>query len=410
MKLIERLFDGVRPKFTEGGPFQRLFPLYEATETFLLSSADVTREGPHVRDALDMKRLMSIVVLALMPCFLFGAYNAGFQSLAARGLPTDLASCLLTGLKAVLPIVLTSYAVGGAWEVLFSIVRRHEVEEGFFVTGLLFPLTLPPTTPLWMVAAGISFGVVLGKEIFGGTGMNVLNPALTARAFVFFAYPAAISGDKVWTLVGASNNGLIDGYSGATPLLVAANASAPDVAGALAQAGFTLKEAVLGLIPGSIGETSALACVIGAVVLIATGIGSWRIMLSTVLGALGMVWVVGAAAGPQSSGILALPAAWHLALGGFLFGTVFMATDPATSANTRAGQWVYGALLGALCILIRTLNPAYPEGMMLAILFMNVFAPLIDYAVIRSHFRKRAAHTGAYPSGGALPGPGRTRA
>ncbi len=383
MKFLLDQIEAAKPKFEKGGPFERLYPLFEANETFLFSPPDVTETGAHVRDALDMKRLMSIVVFALLPCLLFGTYNVGFQALSAQGLPTDWLACVLTGLRSVLPIIVVSYAVGGAWEVLFSIVRKHEINEGFFVTGLLFPLTLPPTIPLWMVAVGISFGVVIGKEIFGGTGMNVLNPALTARAFVFFAYPASISGDKVWTYV--------DGFSGATPLLAASNAAGPGAVETLQNAGFTLRDAFLGAVPGSIGEVSTLGCLIGAVILILTGIGSWRIMAACVLGAAGMSTLVSGIAGPESSSLMSLPVAWHLCLGGFMFGTVFMATDPVSAAATKTGQWIYGILIGVVCILVRTINPAYPEGMMLAILFMNVVAPLIDYGVLQTHFSSRAA-------------------
>ena len=390
MKFIEKALDGIRPQFEKGGRLEKLYPLYEAADTFLFTPAEVTSKGPHVRDALDMKRLMSIVVLAILPCLLFGIYNTGFQSLTARGLSTDYLSCIWIGLKAVLPIIIVSYAVGGFWEVIFAVTRRHEINEGFLVTGLLFPLTLPPTIPLWMVAAGVTFGVVIGKEIFGGTGMNVLNPALTARAFVFFAYPAHISGDRVWTLLDLSKDRLIDGYSGATPLLVAANATGPGAFSSVENAGFMFRDLVIGTVPGSIGATSVIACLIGAAILILTGIGSWRIMLACVFGAVGMSWMMAGAAGPESAGIMSLPAAWHMAAGGFLFGTVYMATDPVSATATRGGEWIYGFGIGALCILIRAVNPAYPEGMMLAILFMNVFAPLIDYVIIQGHFRSRA--------------------
>ncbi|MFH2203882.1 MAG: NADH:ubiquinone reductase (Na(+)-transporting) subunit B [Elusimicrobiota bacterium] len=391
MKFILEKLEEMRPKFEKGGPFEKFYPLYEANETFLFSPPDLTKKGPHVRDALDMKRLMSVVVLALVPCLLFGTYNIGFQALTAKGLPADVVSCILTGLRSILPIIIVSYAVGGAWEVLFSIVRKHEINEGFLVTGLLFPLTLPPTIPLWMVAVGISFGVVIGKEVFGGTGMNILNPALTARAFVFFAYPASISGDKVWTYIQPAKDKLIDGFSGATPLLAASNAVGPRAIETLEAAGFTLRDAFIGRIPGSIGEVSTLGCLIGAAILIITGIGSWRIMAACVIGAIGMSSLVANLAGPESSALMSLPYTWHLCLGGFMFGTVFMATDPVSAAGTKFGQWVYGILIGVICILVRTINPAYPEGMMLAILFMNVTAPLIDYLVIQTHFKSRAA-------------------
>jgi Na+-transporting NADH:ubiquinone oxidoreductase subunit B len=390
MKLLEDLIEKQRPLFEKGGKLEKLYPLFEANETFLLSPGAVTTKGPHVRDSLDMKRMMILVVGAILPCFLFGTYNAGYQSLVARGLPVDFLACILTGAWAVLPIVITSYAVGGFWEVAFALVRKHEINEGFLVTGLLFPLTLAPTTPLWMVAAGISFGVVIGKEIFGGTGMNILNPALTARAFVFFSYPAFISGDKVWHFIDHTKDQLVDGFSGATPLLTAASAKAAAAPAAIAATGFSWQDAFIGLIPGSIGETSVVAALLGAVILIVTGIGSWRIMASCVAGAVGMSWLMAAIAGPSSAGIMTLPASWHLVIGGFAFGTVFMATDPVSAAHTRKGQILYGLGIGALAILIRAVNPAYPEGMMLAILFMNVFAPLFDYYVVKGHNSSRA--------------------
>ena len=394
VKFLEDKIEDARPLFETGGKLERLYPLFEAKETFLLSPATVTAQGPHVRDALDMKRLMIIVVLAILPAFFFGTYNVGLQALLGLGLATDFVSCMLKGLMATVPIVIVSYAVGGFWEVLFAVVRRHEINEGFLVTGLLFPLTLPPSIPLWMVAIGVSFGVVLGKEVFGGTGMNILNPALTARAFVFFAYPAAISGDKVWKAVNPAADKLVDGFSGATPLLVAASSKGSEVVTAMTSAGFTMKQAFLGTIPGSIGETSTLACLIGAYILILTGVGSWRIMVSCVVGALGMAAVMNGVAGPESAGIMHLSGSWHLMLGGFMFGTVFMATDPVSASRTEKGKVVYGLLIGALAVLIRTVNPAYPEGMMLAILFLNVLAPLIDYTVMQGHFASRKAWRG----------------
>lgn len=383
MKFIEDKIEQARPLFEKGGKLEKFYPLFEANETFLFSPADVTQKGAHVRDALDMKRLMSIVVLAILPCFFFGIYNVGRQALLAADMAPAVPAALFIGLKTVLPMVLVSYAAGGFWEVLFALVRRHEINEGFLVTGLLFPLILPPTMPLWMVAVGISFGVVIGKEIFGGTGMNILNPALTARAFVFFAYPAAMSGEKVWTA--------LDGFTGATPLGTAATATTSGVLDTLHSTGITLKSLFIGTVPGSIGETSALACAIGALILVATGIGSGRIMLSCILGALGMSTLMHTIAGPQSAGVMSLPPIWHIFMGGFLFGTVYMATDPVSAAATKTGQWVYGAGIGMLCIIIRTVNPAYPEGMMLAILFMNVLAPLIDYTAMQSHFNRRAS-------------------
>lgn len=395
MKFIEKIHEDIARNFEKGGPLEKFHPVWEAHDTFVLSPRDVTKKAPHVRDALDIKRLMSTVIVALLPCVGMAAYNTGYQSLAARGLPFGTLDCLIQGLWLIVPIILTSYAVGGFWEVLFSVWRGHEINEGFLVTGLLFPLTLPPTMPLWMVAAGVSFGVVLGKEVFGGTGYNVLNPALTARAFVFFAYPAAISGDKVWTFLG-NPAAAVDGFSGATALGVAATYTGPDVVQAIQAAGYSFNDAFMGWIPGSIGETSTLACLIGALILVATGIGSWRIMASMTVGGFAMALLLNWTADAASPGILHLPPYWHLVLGGFAFGAVYMATDPVSAASTEAGKWVYGFLIGCLAILVRAVNPAYPEGVMLAILFMNVFAPLIDYCVLRLHFKGRRAKRGAH--------------
>jgi Na+-transporting NADH:ubiquinone oxidoreductase subunit B len=343
----------------------------------------------HVRDAVDSKRLMITVVVALIPCILFGMWNIGFQKLAALGQATGFLACLGHGAWHMLPIILVSYAVGGFWEVLFAIVRKHEINEGFLVTGMLFPLVCPPTLPLWMVAAGISFGIVIGKEVFGGTGMNILNPALTARAFCFFAYPAFMSGDEVWTAVDPTK--AVDGWSGATPLAVAAQSHGPDVVAAIQSAGYTLREAFLGLIPGSMGEVSAAACLLGALILLATGVAAWRIMISMVAGGIAGALLMNAVAGPSSAGIMHLPWIWHLCVGGFAFGAVFMATDPVSAAATHTGKLIYGFLIGVLAILVRAVNPAYPEGVMLAVLFMNVFAPLVDHFVVRGNIRRRLA-------------------
>ncbi|NNE43811.1 MAG: NADH:ubiquinone reductase (Na(+)-transporting) subunit B, partial [Gemmatimonadetes bacterium] len=329
------------------------------------------------------------VVVALFPAILWGMYNVGFQKLAALGEPTALFSCLYHGAWHMLPIILVSYAVGGVWEVTFAIVRKHEINEGFLVTGMLFPLTCPPTLPLWMVAAGISFGIVIGKEVFGGTGMNILNPALTARAFVFFAYPAYMSGDSVWTAVDPKL--AVDGWTGATPLSVAAASNGPDVMGALSAANYIWMQAFLGQIPGSMGEVSALAALLGAVILIITGVGAWRIMVSMVAGGLVGAFLMNAVAGSASAGIMHLSGLWHLVVGGFAFGVVFMATDPVSAASTTIGKYIYGFLAGVLSVLIRAVNPAYPEGVMLAILFMNVFAPLIDHFVVKRNVARRLA-------------------
>jgi Na+-transporting NADH:ubiquinone oxidoreductase subunit B len=394
MKFLLRAMEKSKPLFQKGGKLERLAPLYEAQETFLFTPADVTPGAPHVRDSLDLKRYMITVLFALLPALFFGIWNAGHMANWANGVKgaSPLAQFgldLWNGAWKVLPIVLTSYAVGGFWEVLFACTRKHEINEGFLVTGMLFPLTLPPTIPLWQVAAGISFGVVIGKEIFGGTGFNVLNPALTARAFLFFAYPSRISGDSVWIAV--KDPALaVEGFSGATPLsLAAAEPVGGHVMKALEQAGFTLRSMTLGVEGGSIGETSLIAIGLGAALLLLTGVASWRIMAGGLLGLAATASIFNAFAGPGVSPYLGLPFLSHLAMGGFAFGLVFMATDPVSSAATPAGKWIYGFLIGAMTIVVRVANPAFPEGAMLSILFLNVLAPLIDYIVLQVHVSSR---------------------
>jgi len=370
--------------FRKGGKLDKLYPLWEAGDTFLKTPGIVTKKAPHVRDAVDLKRVMIFVVIALLPCLCMGIYNVGYQILLAQNLPVDFGKTMMLGASKVLPIIIVTYAAGGFWEALFAIIRRHEINEGFLVTGILFALTLPPTIPLWQAAVGISFGVVFGKEIFGGTGMNVFNPALVARAFVFFAYPAQMAGSAVWVA--------LDGYTRATPLGVLKDTSAArgtNPVELLAQNGYDFHNMFTGLIPGSIGETSTIACIMGLVFLLVTGVASWRVMAGCAMGLLGMATVFFLTSGPSQPAIFALPPYWHLAIGGFAFGAVFMATDPVSSAATNAGRWIYGILIGALVCLIRLVNPAYPEGVMLSILFMNIFAPLIDHFVIESKIAKR---------------------
>ena len=391
MKFLRKILDKQEHLFTKGGKLEKLYPLWEANDTFLFTSDTVTKTGPHVRDGLDSKRMMSMVIVALMPCLIYGAYNVGLQEALANGQPTgDLFGLFVSGFVTILPIIIVSYVAGGFWEVLFSIIRRHEINEGYLVTGLLIPLILPATIPLWQVAVGASFGVVIGKEIFGGTGMNILNPALTARAFLYFSYPAQISGDKVWIFSQP------DGYSGATPLGVAAltetGGDAVQTMTDFAQnmgTDYDFSTMFWGAIPGSIGETSVVAILIGAVFLIITGVGSWRIMLSVIIGALVTAGLLSLIPGAELPGILSLPAHYHLVMGGLLFGAVFMATDPVSAARTKTGKIIYGFLIGVLTILIRLWNPAYPEGVMLAILFMNVFAPLIDHYVVQANVKRR---------------------
>jgi Na+-transporting NADH:ubiquinone oxidoreductase subunit B len=399
MKALRKLLDKLHPYFAEGGKLARLYPLYEAADSFLYTPGEVTPGAPHVRDAMDLKRVMITVVVALLPCFFMAMWNTGYQANSAmllnggsvegwRGAligalgytadPDRFFDNLLLGAVWFVPIYLVTNIVGGMWEALFCMVRRHELNEGFLVTGSLFPLICPPTLPLWQVALGISFGVVIGKEIFGGTGKNFLNPALTGRAFLFFAYPAQISGNSVWTAV--------DGVTGATALSRAAEGGVQAVT-----AVSSWFDAFIGSIPGSMGETSTLACLVGAAVLVVTGIGSWRIMFSGLLGAaaLSTFFVL---IGSSTNPMFELGPHWHLVLGGFAFGLVFMATDPVSGAMTPEGQWLYGFLIGAMCIMIRVLNPAFPEGMMLAILFGNVFAPLIDQLVLKVHIKRRLRH------------------
>ena len=382
MKFIEDQFKSISKFFEEGKPLAKLFPLFEATETFLLTPGKLTQKAPFIRDGVDIKRMMTFVLFALLPCIVMGIYNTGLQMQLAQGEAYSLLRSFFLGLTKVIPIIIVSYVVGGFWEVLFAIVRKHEINEGFLVTGILFALILPPTIPLWQVAVGISFGVVVGKEIFGGTGMNILNPALTARAFLFFAYPAQISGDKVWVA--------IDGITKATPLAIIADAPrAGEIVSTLTQAGYSFSDAFFGFIPGSIGETSVLACLLGLVFLLITGVASWRIILGCFLGLSSLGLLFNIFQGHESLAAFSLPIHRHMVLGGFAFGSIFMATDPVSSCATKKGHWIYGFFIGALVILIRTINPAYPEGMMLAILFMNIFAPLIDHFVVQENIKRR---------------------
>ncbi|MFH2107570.1 MAG: NADH:ubiquinone reductase (Na(+)-transporting) subunit B [Chrysiogenia bacterium] len=390
--MLRKWLDRLDPHFGNNGKLKRWFPLYEAIDAFLYNTNSVTKGSPHVRDALDLKRMMTTVVIALGPAVLFGLYNIGYQvnrvlAAASEGVslpwqmklaallgitPATIWGAVLVGAIYFVPVYIVCMAVGGAWEVLFAVVRKHEVNEGFLVTGLLFPLILPPTIPLWQVAIGVSFGVVIGKEVFGGVGMNILNPALTARVFLFFAYPLQISGDAVW--IG------LDGVSSATPLARAAEA--------FPQLGASWWDAFWGFIPGSMGETSTFACLLGALVLIVTGIGCWRIMIAILTGMTGLSLLLNLV-GSASNPMFAMPPWWHLVLGGFAFGAVFMATDPVSAAISNTGKWIYGVLIGAMVVMIRVLNPAFPEGMMLAILFGNVFAPIIDKLVVMRHIKQR---------------------
>ncbi len=371
MKSFRRYIDKIKPQFEKGGKFEKLHSSFNAFETFLFVPDTVTKSGSHIRDAMEMKRAMSVVVLATIPALLFGMWNVGFQHFLSIGQDAGLWTEFLFGFIQVLPIIVVSYVVGLGIEFAFAQFRGHEVNEGFLVTGMLIPLIVPPDTPLWMVAVATAFAVIIGKEVFGGTGMNILNPALTARAFLFFAYPQDMSGDKVWIADKA------DAFSGATPL---GDALVGDPISA------SVSDMFFGFIPGSIGETSTLAILIGAAILLFTGIASWRIMLSVFVGGLLMGLIFNAWG---MNGYMDVPAYTHLIMGGFAFGAVFMATDPVTATQTSRGKYIYGFLIGFLAVLVRVLNPAYPEGMMLAILFMNVFAPLIDHYIVQSNIKKR---------------------
>ena len=369
--MLRKLLDNVEEKILSSEKLKKFHPLHDALDTFLYTTNKKTEHAPYVRDAIDLKRTMILVVLALLPAFFFGTYNVGLQS--PEVINEDFLTCFLYGLKIVLPMYLIVFAIGGLFEALFAVIRGHEINEGFLVTGFLIPLTMPPTVPLWMLAVATIFGVVIGKEIFGGTGYNIFNPALTARAFLFFAYPSYMSGNKPWIAP-------LDGLSQATPLLQ--QSSNLDMT-------YSWWDMFYGYIPGSVGETSTLAILIGAFILLVTGIGSWRIMLSTCLGLFFTSILLNQLTGVSDNPMLGLTAIEHFVMGGFAFGMVFMATDPVSSSQTNKGRWMYGLLIGFMATVIRCINPAYPEGMMLAILFANAFAPLFDYFVIQSHIKKR---------------------
>ncbi len=393
MKFLKDFFETNRKHFSEGGRFEKLHPFFDAVETFFFIPGIVTKTEPHVRDSLDLKRFMSMVIVALIPPLFFGIYNTGYQSNLASGLPVTFMAVSLKGLKIVLPIIIVSYAVGLAWETLFASIRKHKISEGFLVTGLLFPLTLPPTIPLWQVALGISFGVIFGKEVFGGTGRNFLNPALTGRAFLFFAYPMKMSGDKIWTVVSGANYQGVDTISGATPLVVsAAQGTADFIESLLLKAGFTFPKLFFGLYPGTIGGTSALMCLVGALLLILTGIASYRIILGGILGVLFAAfpgYIIGLIYGGSTVPMLSMNPFYHLVMGGAAFGITYMATDPVSAPGMNISRWIYGFAIGVLTVMIRIFNPAFPEGIMLAILFMNLFSPLLDHFEIQFRLKKR---------------------
>jgi len=400
---LRDVLDNIEPHFDKGGRFEKFYSVYEMVDTIFYSPGHVTKTSAHVRDAVDMKRVMTTVWWCAFFPMLAGMYHTGLQANLAmdamgvenlegwRGVLLELVAgydagsiwdCVVYGAMFFVPIYMVVFVVGGLWEVVIATIRGHEVNEGFFVTSILFSLIVPASLPLWQAALGISFGVVIGKEIFGGTGKNFLNPALTGRAFLFFAYPGEISGDAVWTAV--------DGFSGATPLGIAAL----DGMKGVTTEGFTWMDAFLGKMQGSVGETSTLAIFIGGAILLITKTASWRIMAGVMLGMIATAMMFNSI-GSETNPMFSMPWHWHLVLGGFAFGMVYMATDPVSAAMTNTGKWWYGALIGVMCVLIRVVNPAYPEGIMLAILFANLFAPLIDWQFVRSNVKRRLARVGA---------------
>ncbi len=378
MKVLRNILDKIKPTFSHGGKLGFLHSTFDAFETFIYVPDTITRKGSHIRDSIDLKRTMTVVIVALMPALLFGMFNVGYQHNLAFGLNQSFWPTFFFGFWKVLPLIIVSYVVGLGIEFISAQIRGHEVNEGYLVTGMLIPLIMPVDVPLWILALSVVFAVIVGKEVFGGTGMNIWNPALLSRAFVFFAYPSQISGDKIWIDGLNKGIGVIDGFSGATPL---ANAKA-----GLAIPGF--HDMFLGFIPGSVGETSTLAIILGAAILIYTGIASWKVIVSVVAGGMTIALLCNWLA-PNPESYLALPFYNHLVMGGFAFGAVFMATDPVTCAQTEKGKWIYGFLIGAVAIIIRIFNPGYPEGMMLSILLLNTFAPLIDHNVVQANIKRR---------------------
>lgn len=408
---LKHFFEKIEPHFHKGAKYEKWYPLFEAIATVFYTAGNVTQKTIHVRDALDSKRMMILVWLSLFPAMLYGIYNVGSQSIIAinhlnlleaniandwhyafaHAIGLDLSlhaswlSKMALGAIFFVPIAVTIFVVGGFWEVLFATVRKHEINEGFFVTSMLFALIVPPTLPLWQAALGITFGVVVAKEVFGGTGKNFMNPALAGRAFLFFAYPSQISGDKVWTAV--------DGFSGATALSQWASEGATGLKHAVTGEPITWMDAFIGNLPGSVGEVSTLMLLIGGAFIVFTRIASWRIILGVFLGMVSTSLLLNAI-GSDTNAMMSMPWYWHLVLGGFAIGMIFMATDPVSASFTNTGKWWYGILIGVMCVLIRVVNPAYPEGMMLAILLANIFAPIFDYFVVRANIKRRKARHG----------------
>ena len=386
MNFLKKILAESGKLFEEGKPLSFAYPLWEATDTILLSTNSQNKSGPHIRDNMDIKRTMFFVVIALIPCYLFGAYNIGYLHSAAMGVPSSILSDFILGMTYVLPILIVTFIAGAICEITFAVIRKHEINEGFLVSCALIPLTMPPDIPLWQLFMGTCFGIIIGKEIFGGVGTNVFNPALTARAFMYFAFPTKISGEKVWA-VGP------DGYTGATALSIPANPTEYDTATNLfnqvTQFDFSTLNLFWGLIPGSIGETNKLLILLGGLFLIYCGIASWRIMIASVLGLVFTAGLFNLLADYSTNAMLTITPLQHILIGSFLFGTVFMASEPVTSTHTNKGRWIYGFMIGLLTVIIRSVNPAYTEGVMLAILIMNMFAPLIDYYIVKSNINMR---------------------
>lgn len=380
---LRKLTDKIKPTFSKGGKLSFLHSTFEAFESFLFVPNKVTTKGVHVKDSVDLKRVMTVVMISLVPCILFGMWNIGYQHNLAIGGEMGFWAIVWYGFLKILPLYLVSYIVGLGIEFTSAQIKGHQVNEGYLVTGMLIPLIVPVTIPLWMLSIAVAFAVIIGKEVFGGTGMNIWNPALIARAFLFFAYPNHMTGDKVWV---AGTSSAVDAFSGATPLSL----TSEGINGVISN--YSVTDMFFGFIPGSIGETSKIAILLGAIFLIYTGVGSWKTMLSCVLGAL-FVGAIGNLCAPSPDSALAIPAWYHLLMGGFAFGTVFMATDPVSSAQTSTGKWIYGFLIGAIAITIRLFNAGYPEGMMLAILLANTFAPLIDHYVVQANINRRLNRT-----------------
>ena len=385
--LLKKVLDKYRENFEEGGKLERLYPIYEATDTILFSTNEVTETGPHIRDSIDTKRVMILVVISLLPLYFFGATNIGFQNSIAIGLERSNWVIFWFGFSKILPIIIATFTAGAFWELLFAVVRKHPVSEGFLVTCALIPLTMPAGIPLWQIVVATTFGIVIGKEIFGGVGMNIFNPALMARVFIFFTYPTKISGDKVWVLGP-------DGYSGATALSIPAaelNQDAFTLLNNFGQFDYSWWNMFWGWIPGSIGETNKFLIIIGALFLAYIKIVNWRVMFGAVLGLVGTALLTNLVAPFSSNSMFTIPPHYHLVMGSFLFGTAFMATEPVTGCHTNQGRWIYGILFGSLTVIIRSINPAYPEGVMLSILFVNAFAALIDWFVIQANIKRRQA-------------------